>query len=349
VVVDLNKKLWEVPVMTGPLGWSVLEQTLVRRERWPGGKLKCVPLVYPGQDVLPDQPVLRIEQQEKVAESVLAGQRLSLPAGNKIDIKAVRDGLNAVGEGETIPAGLRGRVVDITRRGGVLIESRAAVVQGALGAGNQVAGILTMWQPNNAFQGPQAIPPGAILVMPGPLNLTMLRLAINSGIAGMIASSIETRDLEGFLQTDLIQLLDSDNVEQTQAHLPSLTLLLTEGLGSMAMPARIMNLLSQHQGSVVLLSGVTSLRQYIQPELIISLSAKETQQNWQPVKPDMALLMGAHVRVCSGEHKGAIGTIDHLFAYQQVFSSGVHAHAARLRLEDGSQLVLPLTLIERIG
>jgi len=336
--------------MTGPLGWSVLEQTLVRRERWPGGKVKCVPLVYPGQDVLPDQPVLRIEQQEKVAESVLAGQRLSLPATGKIDIKAVRDGVNAAGEGETIPAGLRGRVVDITRRGGVLIESRAALIQGTIGAGNQVAGILTMWQPNNFSQsGPQAIPPGAILVMPGPLNLNMLRLAINSGIAGMIASSIETRDLEGFLQTDLIQLLNSDNVEQTQAHLPPLTLLLTEGLGAMAMPARIMNLLSQHQGAVVLLSGVTSIRQYVRPELIISLSSKETQQNWQPVKPDLALVPGAHVRVCSGEHEGAIGIIDHLFAYQQMFSSGVRARSARLRLEDGSLLVLPLALIERIG
>jgi hypothetical protein len=336
--------------MTGPLGWSFLGQTLVRRERWPGGNgnIKCVPLVYPGQDVLPDQPVLRIEQEEKVAESVLAGQRLSLPAG-KIDIKAVRDGLNATGDGETIPSGLRGRVVDITRRGGVIIESQAALIQGAIGAGNQVAGILTMWQPGNAFKSPQAIPPGAILVTPGPLNLTMLRLAVNSGIAGMIASSIEVRDLEGFLQTDLVQLLDSDNVEQTQAHLPPLTLLITEGLGSMAMPAQIMNLLSLHQGSVVLLSGVTSLRQYIRPELIISLPPKEVQQNWHPVKPDLTLVPGAHVRVCGGEHEGAIGTIDHLFTYQQVFSSGVRSRAARLLLEDGSLLVLPLSLIERIG
>ena len=334
--------------MTGPLGWSVLEQTLVRRERWPGGKARCVPLVYPGQDVLPDQPVLRIEQPEKVAETVLAGQRLSLPA-SKIDINAVRDGLNANEAGETIPAGLRGRVVDITRRGGVIIESRAAQIQGAIGAGNQVAGILTMWQPNNAFQGPQAIPPGAILVMPGPLNLTMLRLAVNSGIAGMIASSIETRDLEGFLQTDLIQLLDSDNVEQTQEHLPPLTLLLTEGLGSMAMPVRIMNLLSQHQGSVVLLSGVTSLHQHIQPELIISLSTKEAQQNWQPVKPDMTMVKGAQVRVCGSEYKGMVGTIDYLFDYQQTFASGASARAVRIRLEDGSLLVLPFTHIERIG
>jgi hypothetical protein len=177
----------------------------------------------------------------------------------------------------------------------------------------------------------------------------MLRLSINSGIAGMIASSIETRDLEGFLQTDLIQLLDSDNVEQMQAHLPPLTLLLTEGLGAMAMPARIMNLLSQQQGAVVLLSGLTSIRQYIRPELIISLSAKETQQNLQPAKPDLALVPGAHVRVCSGGREGAIGIIDHLFTYEQIFSSGVRARAARLLLEDGSLLVLPLSLMERIG
>lgn len=335
--------------MTGPLGWSVLGQTLVRRERWPGGGKKCVPLAYPGQDVLPDQPVLRIEQEEKAAEAVLAGQRHSVFSAGKVDIKAVRDGLNANGEGETIPAGLRGRVVDITRRGGVVIESRAALIQGAIGAGNQVAGILTMWQPNNAFQGPQAIPPGAILVMPGPLNLTMLRLAVNSGIAGVVASSIEMRDLEGFLQTDLIQLLDSDNVEQVQAHLPPITLLLTEGLGSMAMPVQIMNLLSRYQGSVALLSGVTSLHQYIQPELIISLPPKEAQQNWHPVQPDLALVPGAHVRVWGGDHQGAIGTIDYLFAYEQVFSSGIKARAARLLLEDGSLLVLPLSLIERIG
>jgi hypothetical protein len=335
--------------MTGPLGWSVLGQTLVRRERWPGGHRKCVPLVYPGQDVLPDQPVLRIEQQEKVAESALAGQRLSSPVAGKVDIKAVRDGLHATGEGETIPAGLRGHVVDITRRGGVVIESQAAVIKGAIGAGNQIAGILTMWQPGNSSPGVQAIPPGAILVVPGPLSLTMLRLAISSGIAGLVASSIELRDLEGFLQTDLVQLLDSENIEQTQAHLPPITLLITEGLGSIAMPVRITNLLSQHQGSVVLLSGMTSLRQHIQPDLIISLSAQEVQQSWNPIKSEMALVPGAQVRVCGGEHEGSVGSIDHLFTYQQVFSSGVRARAARIKIEDGTLLVMPLSLIERIG
>jgi hypothetical protein len=115
------------------------------------------------------------------------------------------------------------------------------------------------------------------------------------------------------------------------------------------MPVRITNLLSQHQGSVVLLSGVTSVRQHIQPDLIISLPTNEVEQNWHPIKSEMALVPGAQVRVCGGEHEGAVGTIDHLFTYQQVFSSGVRARAARIKLEDGNLLIIPLSLIERIG
>ena len=154
---------------------------------------------------------------------------------------------------ETIPAGLNGRVVEITRRGGVVIESRVAAVEGAIGAGNQVAGVLTMWQ-----AGSGSIPPGAILVVPGPLNFVMLRQAMNSGIAGIVASSIALRDLEGFLQTDLVHLLASVDVDLAQAHLPSMTILLTEGLGTIAMPVRTVNLLSRYQGSIALLAGATS-------------------------------------------------------------------------------------------
>ncbi len=55
------------------------------------------------------------------------------------------------------------------------------------------------------------------------------------------------------------------------------------------------------------------------------------------------------MRVCGGDHEGAIGEVNYLFTHQQVFDSGVRARAARLRLEDGSVLVVPMTLIERIG
>jgi hypothetical protein len=341
--------------MTYPLGWSVITHTQVRRERWPGGpKTKAVPLVYPGQEVLPDQPVLRLERPEgtdPAQEAVQMPSRLSLPGISstaKMELKDVHNGASsAKGGPEVVPAGMHGRVVDITGRGGVIIEGQADLIQGTIGAGNQVAGVLTMWQASG--QGIASIPPGAILVVPGPLNFALLRQALSSGVAGVVASSISARDLEGFLRVDLVQLIDSSDVEEMQDHLPQLTLLLTEGLGTAAMPARIMNLLSQYQGEIVLLSGVTSVRQGIFPELVISLPASEKQSNHRETIPDPTPTIGAQVRVCGGEHEGAIGVIDYLFTYQQRFTSGIRARAVRLHLEDGSILVVPITLVERIG
>ncbi|HWZ19794.1 MAG TPA: hypothetical protein VNW73_13425, partial [Ktedonobacteraceae bacterium] len=262
-----------------------------------------------------------------------------------------------------ILAGMRGRVVEITHRGGVIIETKAAIIQGTIGVGNQVAGILTFWNSNYTFQpsstgsantsieASPSLPIAApkILVVPGPLNFAMLQQAMSTGVAGIVASSISSRDLEGFLGTNLIALINSMDIELAYENLPPLTLLLTEGLGTVAMPPRTINLLHQYQGSMALLSGMTFIRQSIYPELIISLQVQETQQGWRSVLPDPTLIVGSQVRICSGSYEGAIGEIVYLYIYMQTFASGVRSRAARVRLADGSTLVVPLYLLERIG
>jgi hypothetical protein len=351
--------------MTYPLGWSVVTQILIQRERWPGGyKTRGIALVRPGQEIQPDQAVIRLDKPD-IAEAVTAFPQVVSPSTSYSGLSTGNEGLQGNTRvqdqymNKAVLAGMRGRVVDITRRGGVIIETHAAVVQGAIGVGNQAAGVLTIWNsgsrflvPSNRPSGPDAphpIIPGTILVIPGPLNIAMLHQAISSGIVGVVASSISSRDLEDFLRTDLIALINSLDIELTQARLPSITLLFTEGLGTVAMPARTVNLLSRYQGAIALISGATSIRLPIFPELIISLPMKEVQFDWRPVKPDPTLTIGAKVRICSGSHEGMIGEINHFFSYQQIFASGVRARAARVRLEDGSMLVIPLTLVERIG
>ena len=355
--------------MTYPLGWSIIPRMLVRRERWPGGyNTRGTALVYPGQEVQADQPVIRLEKSDSAkAVSGLphSVSPVSPPASQLAGYHVAQKGLptNAQQINGIILAGMRGRVIDITRRGGVIIETRAAIIQGTIGAGSQVAGILTIWNSNSRFQPSSATPtsvsvgatpslsitPPTILVVPGPLNFAMLHQAMNSGVAGIVASSISSRDLEGFLGADLIALINSKDIELAYAHLSPLTLLFTEGPGTVAMPARTINLLSQYQGSMALLSGATSIRQSVYPELIISLPVQELQRNWRPVQPDPTLTIGSQVRICSGSYEGAIGEIIYLYIYQQTFASGVRSRAARVRLEDGSTLVIPLNLLERIG
>ena len=57
--------------MTYPLGWSIIPHMLIRRERWPGGYgIRGSALVYPGQEVQANQPVLRLEKLDsQVVES----------------------------------------------------------------------------------------------------------------------------------------------------------------------------------------------------------------------------------------------------------------------------------------
>ncbi len=355
--------------MTYPLGWSIIPQMLIRRERWPGGyNTRGTALVYPGQEVQVDQPVIRLEKPD--SPKAISGFPSSISpasppasqlAGYHVAQKDIHSNFQQMNE--IVLAGMRGRVIDITRRGGVIIETRAAIIQGTLGAGNQVAGILTIWNSNSRFQPssttPTNISVGAspsllitlptILVVPGPLNFAMLLQAMNLGVAGIVASSISSRDLEGFLGADLIALINSVDIELAFALLPPLTLLLTEGLGTVAMPARTINLLSKYQRSMALLSGTTSIRQSVYPELIISLPVQEIQQNWRPVQPDPTLIVGSLVRILSGSYEGAIGEIIYLYMYQQTFASGVRSRAARVRLENGSTLDMPLNLLERIG
>jgi hypothetical protein len=82
---------------------------------------------------------------------------------------------------------------------------------------------------------------------------------------------------------------------------------------------------------------------------VISLPMQEAQEDWNFVQPDLSFIRGAQVRVCAGEHEGKTGIIDHFFVQQQLFPSGLRERAVRLRCEDGSALIMPLPLLERIG
>ncbi|HEY6541172.1 MAG TPA: hypothetical protein VIZ18_09550 [Ktedonobacteraceae bacterium] len=309
--------------MAYPPAGSVVTQIEVQRERrFAGYKARSFPLVYPGQEVLADQPVIRVELPQSVGQAGL-------------------------GEPVIVPSGLRGTVVKTTARGGIVMQTRAALITGNIGAGQQVAGFLTSWQPTPSR--PASIPAGAILVLPGAASFAILRQAIASGVAGIVAGSIDMRDFEGFLGLDIFDLLNALDVDMAQARLPSLTLLFTEGFGSLPMSSSAFQLLTHYQGSIALLSGITSTRYALYPELLISLPEAETQEdNWQPSTLDTRLRLGARARVLSGPDAGATGYIDYFFIHQHRFLSGVQARAVRLRLTDGSTLVVPIINIERI-
>lgn len=338
-----------VVYMSYPLGWSLTTRIEVQRERWPGGyDVHCVPLVPVGAHVEPDQPVIHLERSQTPG-ALLATPEFAPPMNRGQPSPGVMH-TEALTQDETSTsaAGLRGTVIALSKRGGVVIKGTVALIGGTLGVGKQVVGPLVIWQAPGTMEL-QCFSPGTILAVPGPLNLAMLRQVLHAGIVGVIASSISSRDLEYFLHIDLINLLSCSRPELLLAHLPPLTILLTEGLGTLAMPVRTIDLLNRYQGATVLLSGFTSCTSQIYPELLIPLSDTENHKDRHTTLPETQLRLGSLVRVCSGSYEGVLGEIDYLFAHQQLFPSGVRERAARLRLEDGSLLTVPLPVLERLG
>jgi hypothetical protein len=321
------------------VGRSIFTPILLQRERWPDDYDGTVtPLVSPGQEVLPDQPVLNLTRARFTDMQRVANASMLFPAGN-------------VGKNEMLPAGLRGRVSALTDRGGVVIESLVVRLPGTIGIGRQVAGTLALWQ-DGMVPAQQMILPGALLIVPGPLSFALLRQAMVSGVVGIIASSIALRDLEGFLRADLLKLLAGDERAFTSMfpHLPPMTLLFTEGLGAQPMPAQFVALLSRYQGMIALLNARTSLRRGLFPELLISPSPDEiVSEPPGSQNQETELVPGAQVHIRAGQYAGTLGMIDYLFVYGQKFPSGIRERAARVQLEDGSYCVVPLSSLERIG
>ena len=103
------------------LGWSVIPQMLVRKERWPGGyKTRAIPLVKRGQEVLPDQPALRLEQIAPLEEIVTLPRPSSpsaLDSGGGVNYN-LGSGMPFPGNrlsSQLVPAGLRGLWLGLLR------------------------------------------------------------------------------------------------------------------------------------------------------------------------------------------------------------------------------------------
>jgi hypothetical protein len=238
-------------------------------------------------------------------------------------------------------AGMAGAVVGVAVGHGVAIEGTAAVLQGVVGIGGQVAGPLAMLARGESL-AVVPIPRGAIILFPQQVPLMLLQRAAAAGAVGVVAPCASVRELEAFARADLSVLLDG---LPTTAPPSPLSVLLTEGLGSAAMARSTYQLLAERLGDTVLLSGATEPRRNIRPEVLLSLPAGVAAA---PIPLDCRLTEGARVAVATGPGRGARGEVLHVFARQQFTGPGVLAPAANIRLEDGSQVTLPLHALDRV-
>lgn len=298
----------EVLALDFPLGRPIVPAALVRRER--PLTLGSIALAGVGDRVSAEQPIAE------------------MPAADGLHVPML--------------AGIAGRVAEVVPGQHITLEGPATIVQGVVGLGAPVVGPLAQL-PRGESLAVVRIPAGSILVFPQPAPLMLLQRAAAGGARGIIAPSMSARELEAFARTDLSAILDGLAPEPAQ--LP-LTILLTEGFEASPMNPATFAALSQRLGATALLSGATSPRWNVRPEVLISVPDGVPVAR---VPADSALVRGARVRVVAGPRRGVRGELIHVYERGQAGSGGVIAESAVLRLENGTIEVMPLHTLVREG
>ncbi len=268
----------------------------------------------------------------------------SIAAGRGAVLVAVDDPVEpeqriAQGPGGAPPilAGLRGRIRRVLPERGVVIGGVADVATGTVGFGPAVVGPLVSYVGNA-----QALPPGAVVVVPGELTREVLTLALNARVHGIFAASAQPSTIETLLGTEVSALLDGT---LPPTHPAPLGIVLAHGFGSSPLRGEYLHVITSHLGQPALLMTQTHLARQVHPTLVLALPWQSLPQGMRP--PGFG--PGAHVWVTGGPHDGAAGRVLRVLTLSHVFPSGLRAPAARLRLEDGTEMTLPLANLQPVG
>jgi hypothetical protein len=134
-----------------------------------------------------------------------------------------------------------------------------------------------------------------------------------------------------------------------------ITLIVTEGFGSIAMAERTFALLASHAGRTASVNGATQIRAGVmRPEIVVPLEVSAAGAAGGAAAEAggaMAgvLEIGTPVRVIRDPHFGVLGTVSALPEQPAVLGSGSKARVLEVATADGQRLTVPRANVELIG
>ncbi len=243
-----------------------------------------------------------------------------------------------------VKAYIKGKVVEILPREGVIIETPAAFIQGIFGVGGEVQGQIKLVAktPNDVLDASSFSPDckGQIIVGGSLVTGAALKKAIEVGAAGVVAG--------GIIDADLIALLGYDIGVAITGHedIP-ITVIVTEGFGQIKMADKTFNLFKHIDGEVASINGATQIRAGVmRPEIIVPehkpagrVAADTTSEGLVP---------GTPIRVIREPYFGVLAEVVDLPPELQVIETEAKVRILRCKLEDGRVVTVPRANVEII-
>lgn len=243
-----------------------------------------------------------------------------------------------------VAAYVDGTVTEVMPEEGVVIETVGALVQGIFGIGGERVGILEM-----AVDAPGAVADvtslgdltGKVVVVGAHAAYDTVMKARDKGAVGIITGGIADADLKRILGYDLgVAITGSEDI--------GITVICTEGFGTLTIAEKTFNLLKSLNGRKVSINGATQIRAGVmRPELLVPLEEKKGEKVAQDQFAG-GLHEGSMVRLIREPNFGEIGQVTELPPELEQVESGAKVRVLRVKMANGAQATVPRANVEMI-
>ncbi len=244
-----------------------------------------------------------------------------------------------------ISAYIQGKVINVMPEEGASIEVRCAMVQGIFGVGGERNGEVKVIanQPDELIDASQisSALAGKIIIGGRGISYDALVKAGEVGVVGVLVGGIMDEDLVRFLGYDIgVAITGSEKIP--------LTLIATEGFGSLTMATRTFELLKTLEGQMGSINGATQIRAgVIRPELIVPLANDAASSHI--AGQVFELVVGASIRIIREPYFGALGVVSGLPAQLVKLESGTEVRVLNAKLNSGEVVTVPRANVEIVA
>jgi hypothetical protein len=245
-----------------------------------------------------------------------------------------------------LKAYIDGIVREVISNAGIVIETEATFIQGILGVGGETYGELKVVcnSPDDVLSADQITDEhkDKIIVGGSFTDYNALKKAIDEGVKGVIVGGINAKDLNPLLGYELGVAVTGDE------DIP-LTLILTEGLGKIAMANRTFELLKLRDGSRASISGRTQIRAGVmRPEIIIPITKDMKEMSTPKMVAETGVKEGDEVRIIREPYFGRLGHVKALPPDLREIETGAKVRIMDVELIDGTVVTVPRANVELI-
>lgn len=339
-------------------GQSVTPETVVARAALPGLMQSVKVGAQLGVDADEVPGLLMVKEGDVVEKGHILAKTQSFFGMFKSDVKSPLAGTVETISGVSGNVGIRqasipvdltayvsGRVAEVMPGEGVVVETEGALVQGIFGIGGERVGDIRVVSPSPegdlTEEDITASLAGKIVVGGANVSGAALRKAADLGVKGIVVGGIIDKDLIAYLGYDIgVAITGHENIP--------ITLVITEGFGTIAMARRTFDLLKSLEGRAASINGATQIRAgVIRPEVIVPLTATGATSAAKDSEGG-SLDVGTPIRIIREPYFGLLATVTALPPQLTTVDSGASVRVLDAKLPDGRVVTVPRANVEII-